>query len=66
MTEIVATGRSVSGGRGDGAVSLASQSLPGVRDHVVLPHSHLDFLDGDGASGPIPTLAEVVARLPRP
>ena len=66
MTEIIATARSVSGDRGDGAVSLASQSLPGVRDRVVLPYSHLEFLDGDGASGPIPALAEVVERLPRP
>lgn len=64
FAELVDSAEAVSGGRGDGAVSLASQSMPGVSDRVVLPMSHLEALAGDGSSAPIPALGEVLARLP--
>jgi pimeloyl-ACP methyl ester carboxylesterase len=64
--ELVDEAARVSGGRGDGAVSLESQSMAGVSDRVVLPMSHFDALSGDGAAGSIPALADVVSRLPRP
>lgn len=64
VNELVEEAAKVSGGRGDGAVSLRSQSMTGVSDRVVLPMSHVEALAGDGADGPIPALAEVLARLP--
>ncbi|MEZ4267405.1 MAG: hypothetical protein R3F39_13580 [Myxococcota bacterium] len=62
--ELVEEAAKVSGGRGDGAVTLDSQSMPGVSDRVVLPMSHFEALSGDGVDEPIPALAEVLARLP--
>lgn len=66
LADIAREARAVSGGHGDGAVTLASQTLEGVTDRVVLPHNHLEYLSGDGLAAPIPALAEVKARLPRP
>lgn len=64
VAELVDEAAKVSGGRGDGAVSLESQSMAGVSDRVVLPMSHVEALAGDGSDAPIPGLAEVLARLP--
>lgn len=68
LREVVTTAKDVSGTRGDGAVTLKSQELRGVKDRVILDHHHLEFLAGDGAdpAEPIPALAEVLKRLPKP
>ncbi len=62
LTDIASTAQAVSGPHGDGAVTLASQTLAGVADRVVLPLHHLEYLAGDVE--PIPALAEVRSRLP--
>jgi pimeloyl-ACP methyl ester carboxylesterase len=65
LLEATVTSRGAAGGRGDGAVPLSSQRLPGVDDRVVLPLNHLEFLSEDAEAGEVQALGEVLKRLPR-
>jgi pimeloyl-ACP methyl ester carboxylesterase len=60
LTDAVAQ---VSGGLGDGAVALDSQSLEGVADRLVKTYNHLDCFSGEAPFGPIPWLDEAITRL---
>ena len=66
LLEATVTACQTAGGRGDGAVTLESQSLRGVTDRVITPFNHLQFLTAASQGDPIRGLQEVLARLPTP
>lgn len=65
VAEATRAARQSSGGRGDGAVPLSSQHLEGVKDRVILPLHHLEFLHPQGEGGPLAAMETVLERLPR-
>ena len=66
LAEATRVALGAAGTQGDGAVTLNSQKLRGVKDRVVLPLSHLDFLVPGEDGKTVGALDEVVRRLPKP